>query len=265
MKILSFEETKTIELNILKDIHSFCTRNNITYFLTFGTLIGAIRHNGFIPWDDDIDIFIPRGDYEKFIQLYRSEKYVCYALENNGFYPFSYAKVIDKSTIKKEPVHISKKISLGIDVDVFPLNPYYEEGYDKKINKKWHFYRRLWHISISRFRKNNLLKTICCFPAIIILRPFCRVFAKKISNLTLFKITNQKPIGFITAFCTSEKIRVYNPDWFEKAILHKFQDFDFFIPSGYDELLRSIYGDYMMLPPQEKRISHHTNICYSKK
>ena len=75
MKIMSFEEVKQTELGILTDIADFCDKNRIVYFLAYGTLIGAVRHHGFIPWDDDVDIWMPRKDYNKFIETYKSDKY----------------------------------------------------------------------------------------------------------------------------------------------------------------------------------------------
>jgi lipopolysaccharide cholinephosphotransferase len=261
MRTITFDEIKQIELAILKEIHNFCVKNGIRYFLTFGTLIGAIRHKGFIPWDDDIDIFIPRGDYERFISTFVSDKYKCLSMEKNRHYPFTYAKVIDISTIKKEPIHLSKKMTLGIDVDVFPLNPYFVDNYEKTIEKKWKKYCRLWYLSTSIFRSKSALKTVLLFPLKLFLRPFARCISKRINDLT--ELSGESvPIGYITAFCTCEKIRTYKTERFDNSVLHRFEDSEFFIPAGYDELLKSIYGDYMKLPPAEKQVSHHRNNCY---
>ena len=269
MRKITFEETKSIELNILKSVHDFCCKNRLTYYLTFGTLLGAVRHDGFIPWDDDIDIFMPRSDYERFISTFSFEGLKCLSLDHDKGYPFSYAKVIDLRTIKKEPIHLSKKIELGVDIDIFPLDYYYEEGFDKRIYKKWHTYCRLWSLSVSKLRSKGVLKTILLFPIKIALRPFYRIIARKISYLTYNKEIidrNEKrePIGFVSAFCTSPAVWTYKIQWFEKTIFHKFESFDFLIPVGYDELLRKVYGEYMSLPPVNKRISHHLFEAYYK-
>lgn len=96
---LSITEIKRIELEILKDVAQFCESNKLHYSLTFGTLLGAIRHNGFIPWDDDIDIAMPREDYDWFFKNYSSSDYkaVCYPVDKD--YPYAFGKVMDRKTV----------------------------------------------------------------------------------------------------------------------------------------------------------------------
>ncbi len=262
MREITFEEKKEIELNILKSVHSFCVENNIRYFLTFGTLIGAIRHDGFIPWDDDIDIFIPWDDYVRFVTTFKSEHYKCFSPLVDKTYPFTYSKVIDVRTTKEEPIHLNKNITLGIDIDVFPLNYYYEYEYEKNINRKWRFYCKLWNLSISKYWNGKILRDLILSPFRFVLRRFNQSIKKRIISLTNIDAKGRKPVGYITAFCTSEKIRIYDIDWFSSTILHKFEDSVFFVPSEYDKILTSIYGDYMKLPPVEKQKTHHKNKCF---
>lgn len=259
-EINDINKIKNIELEILKVVHSFCQKENIEYYLTFGTLIGAIRHNGFIPWDDDIDIFIPRKDYCRFIDIFKMDGYECYSQKTKS-YPFTYAKVFDTRTIKTESSRI--KLPIGIDIDVFPLDYYYEADYNLTIEKKWKFYCKLWKLSVGSFRASTLIKTIFQFPLKIILHPFSSKISKKIEKL-IYVDKKKEPLGYITGFCTSEKIRVYKLEWFGKRILHQFENFDFYIPNGYDEFLKSIYGDYMLLPPMDIRKTHHNFKCYYK-
>ena len=262
-KELNMDEIKTIEFQILTEIDSFCKKNNIRYFLTFGTLLGAIRHKGFIPWDDDIDIFIPREDYNRFINTFKSERYICYSYETHPNYPFDFAKVIDSSTIKEEPIRTAKNIQLGIDVDVFPLNYYYFDGFDKKIYKSWKKYCALWRISVSKFKHRNIFKTVVYFPIKATCALFRKQIVKKIDHLTNSR-SGDYPIGYITAFCVSEKIRTYKLEWFDGVDECLFEGKKFNVPRGYDELLTNIYGDYMKLPSKENRISHHRNKCFYK-
>ena len=121
MKEISFEESKKIELDILLAVADFCDKHNLTYFLAYGTLIGAIRHKGFIPWDDDIDIQMPRADYDKLIATFEHENLKLVA-PGTPMSKHSCVKIIDTRTVKKEP-HLKYKAGyLGIDIDVFPID-----------------------------------------------------------------------------------------------------------------------------------------------
>ena len=121
MKEISFEESKKLELDILLAVADFCNKNNLTYFLAYGTLIGAIRHKGFIPWDDDIDIQMPREDYNKFIETFSHERYKTIA-PGTPLSKHSFVKVIDTETVKIEAHKKYKKGFLGVDIDIFPLD-----------------------------------------------------------------------------------------------------------------------------------------------
>lgn len=261
---MTLEEIKTIELNVLKEVHSFCEKNNIKYYLTFGTLLGAIRHNGFIPWDDDIDIFIEREDYERFIKTFESNGCYCLSKLNFKEYPFDFAKVCDSNTIKIEPTRFHKTKKFGIDIDVFPLDYYYEPNFDKKVSKKWRFYRNLWNVSSVDYHFSNFFKRIAFVIVQFFAKPFTYYSLRRIDKI-LHKKSNDAPVGYITGFCVSERIRTYKLEWFENRELHSFEGGLFYIPSKYDELLSSIYGDYMKLPPEEKRVSHHDYVVEERK
>ena len=121
MRKITLDESKRIQLDILQSIHDFCIANNLKYSICGGTLIGAVRHKGFIPWDDDIDIFMLREDYNKFIHDYKdlSGIYILHSLENDESYSYPYAKVEDVRTYIEEDVTAG---NIGIAVDVFPVD-----------------------------------------------------------------------------------------------------------------------------------------------
>ena len=117
MKKITPEEIKKIQLDLLIQFAEFCKKNNLYYCLAYGTLLGAIRHKGFIPWDDDIDVIMPRPDYEKFCKLV-AEKKIATSLQNNSTYPF--VKIIDTRTLVRE--RFAQKEEVGIWIDVFVLD-----------------------------------------------------------------------------------------------------------------------------------------------
>ena len=118
-EICNLSEIKKIELDILRAFRSFCEKNSLRYFLAYGTLLGAVRHGGFIPWDDDIDVAMPRTDYERFLKEFRDERYEVYDLSKKGyFYPF--AKLCDTTTVLIE--EMSVKNSIGVYIDIFPMD-----------------------------------------------------------------------------------------------------------------------------------------------
>ena len=117
MKRIPEEEYKKIGIDILLAVHEFCEKRNLKYVLFYGTLLGAIRHDGYIPWDDDIDIAMPREDYETFIRDFDTTDYgVKSCFVDKGYY-LPWAKVYDKKTIKREPIYVSKHFEIGFNID----------------------------------------------------------------------------------------------------------------------------------------------------
>ncbi|HQM06647.1 MAG TPA: LicD family protein [Bacilli bacterium] len=260
VEITDINEIKKIELGILREIDRYCGEHNLKYCLTFGTLIGAIRHNGFIPWDDDIDVFMPREDYEFFIRNYESDSFKCHSLLQKE-YCYSFAKLCDVNTLKVEPLAYNKKLKLGIDVDIFPVDPYFDEAFPDRITAKWERKKALWGFTVSRYSNKHTIKSFIANALRFLSRPLIRIVAKSIDKLVQSsKGTEIK--GYLTAFCVSEKLRKYDKSWLWNIERHQFEDEQFFIPTEYDSLLKSIYGDYMKLPPKEKQVTHHRNNCF---
>ena len=122
MKELSLKEIKEIEFELLKKFDSFCKENNVRYFLSNGTLLGAVKYKGFIPWDDDIDVLVPREDYDSLIELFHDDgRYKLFAFERNAEYRYPFAKFCDMRTRKAEG-NIDNGVALGVDIDIFPLD-----------------------------------------------------------------------------------------------------------------------------------------------
>ena len=122
-KELNPEERKTIILKVLEEFASFCDSHDLKYSLSYGTLLGAIRHRGFIPWDDDVDVMMPREDYKKFLELYKSDKYKIISVYNNKLYYLPFAKFYDSTTIKVTAYNFKKQNSFfGLEIDIFPFD-----------------------------------------------------------------------------------------------------------------------------------------------
>lgn len=268
MKLIGIEEKKNISLRILIEINKICKNNGIKYFLAYGTLLGAIRHRGFIPWDDDIDLVMFPSDYLKFIDIFNSSQsnseLACVSYEKGDF-ALPYAKVVNKKTCVVA-VNRSDTTELSIGVDIFP---YSVISKDRKESLK--VVKRGFYLSkLLRYRLYNSFCEVC--DKKFSLRKFLfYVFAKSHSKKRLFKKTidfKERYYGRDCGFCTylfdSEKDRLFNYDWFGEVINVEFEGYQFPAPKGYDSYLREYYGNYMELPPENQRIPHIAETAFWK-
>lgn len=256
-KRLTLEECKKISLDILIDITNFCEENNITYFLSVGTLLGAIRHKGFIPWDDDIDIMMPRPDYNRLLNEYNGK----YKLLKPSVGMLYYAKAYDPKTIKIEADTDYKKYNpIGVDIDIFPLDGIVNDNIIiNKLYKKECFLELLLRLSNQPiFLRKNPLKAINrIIPRIIGSKNIVKMIESNAQtydyNTSDYVIRMRRsPNGFTGALPKS----VFEKDYAE------FEGHKFCIPKGYDEFLKAFFGnDYMELPSEDKRITHDFE-CY---
>lgn len=258
-KIEDLEELKSIELSIMKKIHTFCTERDISYYLAYGTLIGAIRHSGFIPWDDDIDIQMFREDYERFIVEFTKvqEQYGCQIVNSKTkpYFGRNMSKVIDTNTVVIEKKY-NKDDNIGVFVDIWPL--------DGTPNNKLH---RKIIICLAKLISKMQLAASTDYKqeetkkrklAVII----CNLFSSKRLLFVLDKISKKYKIAdseMLFVYCGKEnEIAKRN---YSKPILHDFEDVQLYIPSGYNEILTTYYGDYMK-PPKDKKTNHIMNAYF---
>jgi len=271
MNTFTMQETKNVELNILKDIVGYCEEHNLRYCLWGGTLLGAVRHKGFIPWDDDIDICMPRKDYEIFVKNYDSERYGVKSCEIDALYPYWFAKAYDKNTRKIEPIAVSKDFDIGVDVDIFPIDAFSSKDEVLKTVSKRKRLLQLWRVSLFRYSyapgiakrmKRRLLGMIAAVLRFFNILDANRI-AKEINRLG--KSFQGHPSEYMLYADSNIEFPLYiSKDWYSEIIELPFEDALLHVPAGYDALLTKIYGDYMTPPPPEKRITHHTNIMYWK-
>jgi lipopolysaccharide cholinephosphotransferase len=242
-------------LGLMKIFHNVCERNNIQYFMLGGTMLGAVRHKGFIPWDDDMDVGLPRKDYEKILSLHKnewSEHIYIKTPMNSKDLIFPYAKIMDKNTTLVEDC--LDGIVGGIFIDVFPL----DGAGNSILSAKISYYRSYWQQGLLYYNQNNSTEKIT-------LKRLFQFYAKRHNLMKLYKRT----IKWMTKvdYYQSQIIGNYSGSWGIKEFipriymgtptLYEFEDTKFFGPENPDAYLKSLYGDYMKLPPLDKRISHH--------
>ena len=269
-KLLTVKEIKQYSLAILKDIKRVCNELKLTYYLDSGTLLGAIRHNGFIPWDDDIDIAMPRPDYEIFIREYNkycNSRYRLKSIEIDSKYGYPFAKVYDTTTILYE--HGRRPFGLGLSIDVFTI-----DGYPDSENEQ----RKHFNTVLNFFNSYAGTESLAACKYTINPRYFirnCKILLSR-SLLQRYKakkvIENAKKFEFkYSAFAGINVCVYYHPYtrclqkdcWI--PIEHQFEDDVYMIPKGFDFVLKSYYGDnYMMPPPENKRESTHGLEIYTK-
>lgn len=273
MKELTRREIQNGSLEILKKIDKICNDLNLEYFLAYGTLIGAIRHHGFIPWDDDVDIWMPRKEYQRFIDFCVNnpdelEPYVLMSQYNKKDYPHGIGRLVDPRftlDVKNEIPY-----GLGLFVDIYPLDGAGDtEKEYKKRKKVASRYSSLCflssRVSLEKGTTRGLKKILLKFPAFIYAKlRGTRYFLNKLEEISKEKsYENCKFIGCMV-WGTDGIRAIFPKEWFEDWVTVEFEASYFRVPKDYEKILRRLYGDYMKLPPKEKQKGHHFYKAYRK-
>lgn len=263
---LSTKDIQSISLEIMKYFHKFCELNDIHYTLYGGSLIGAIRHHGFIPWDDDLDIAMPRPDYEKMIRLWSdTDEYKLFAPELKNSTKL-YARLCEMQRTEAFALTPWFDGSAGVWIDILPIDGVeddlvkFKENIDRMYFIEQESYKlRSGHISLKKeyglIRNIKLLirKTLWGW------KSFDKIFQKH--NNIRFSVPYEK-----AKYCGQLSFLIYKykehipKKYFENYILHKFEDTEFCIVEGYEYILRNYYGNYMQLPPEDKRTPGHSSV-----
>lgn len=260
---LNEEEIKEVELGVMDYIHNLCQKENINYSLAYGTLLGAVRHKGYIPWDDDVDISLKRDEYDKLYQAVLRDNDPIYKVaswENDACYPYPFYRVYDARTVY-ENNYIENDIDLGICVDVFPFD-YYADVNKEMV--KLDTYRRLSVYTLYGIHSKNAgLKNIIRYLLVLVFRlTRVKTWNKKMNLLSMQANDNDSIDYLMENKRTSTK--------FEKTLLDKvmdspFEDRTYKIPEASHQILSAIYGDdFMEIPPVEKRVKHDDFVAYIK-
>jgi len=265
---LSSTELQKIEFEILRYIKKVCELHNINYYLIGGTALGAIRHHGFIPWDDDIDIAMLRDDFEQFCSVMKKNNtdYKLLSLNSDKKYTLPLAKVIDTRTVLHQ-LHQREKRELGVYVDIFILDNIPEsKSIQDKFIKRQVFIARLWEAAQSKDQPemNHFKAILKTFGRRFLWIIGPRFFARMLdNNAKMFKNIDTKLCGSLV-YSTIWGKSIYPKTYFSPGRKERFEKEDFTVPSLVEEYLKNDYGDYMQLPPVEKRVSHHNFVAYYK-
>ena len=259
-EVTDIREIQQMELGIMEYIHEVCQKIGVKYFLAYGSLIGAVRHKGFIPWDDDMDICMLREDYEKlqdYLIAYPDDRYEVMSYKNNLNYVYPFMKVQDNQTyLLEEDVRIDS--NMGIYVDIFPVDGYEDDSVFKD--------------KMTRLIKKRQLSCYT-FKGITNTKSILNSLIRYISVIIFYFTNTNKYIRGIDELAKSRKVDdyelvdyliykdmnkpVWKREWLKQTITGVFEGKEFMIPKNYHEILTSDYGDYTQLPPVELRFSHH--------
>jgi len=265
VKAFTLNELQDVLYDILKEFATFCDKNNLRYYLFGGTLLGAVRHNDFIPWDDDIDVSMPRPDYERFIELTRISPWEHYEVRQ---YTQPFIKMVDNRTVMKERLMREKYNTQCVFIDIFPIDGLPESASERQKHfRKLRRYKRCLEHSIIDSRKvpdKNMIK---------------RVY-RKIAT-TFFYILGYKRFRDALSrqarrysYDLSEYVSVGIWGWAQKDVSKKselenrvaipFRDSVFWCQGDYAQSLKLKYKNYMEIPPESQRPPFH-GLCYWKK
>ena len=267
-KELLLEERKEVSLKILKKIDLVCRKHGIRYYLGYGTLIGAVRHKGFIPWDDDIDIWVMWKDYNRILDILGKEtRYEILSDRTDRQYPHLFAKVSDPDTTIEKIVKTKGDFRRGIGVDVFPLCPFTD---NKEFRRRYSFLitanKVFGKAKMTSGKPRKSMKdraVLIGSKAVSAAGIGDRFWRKKLESFLNHALDYAKESELLFSPFSPYRWRdVHRRSDFEDIVDLQFEDCRFRAPKGYDNILRDIYGDYMQLPPVEKRSSGHDVVAY---
>lgn len=261
MKEMTLQEVQKVSLDILKDVHEFCESHNIRYSLAYGTLLGAIRHKGFIPWDDDVDIVIPRPDFERFCREYKSLcGYKLYAPDNSSSF-LTYARVCNNEHTQVKTACPWTKTPTGLWIDIFPLDglPSDETVFLKIVKDIRGIQKKVDGLRSGRYHRLSNSISVRNFIATLFRR--CLYYKYDINELLCQHVNLIKKDKYESAdYCGQLSVMDYpekehNPkEDFAFFIKVPFENSEFYVMSGYDNVLKRYYGNYMQLPPKAQQV-----------
>ena len=273
-KVIDRDKFKEICVNLLISFDKVCEEHKLRYILDFGTLLGAVRHKGFIPWDDDIDVSMPRSDYETLLKLYEDNpllfgKYKLATIynKNNIYKPF--ANLIDPTTIT-ESVARKEKYCYPVWIDIFPADGI--ENVDCSLNTKRKISTlmkksgkgliRYVHFSDRKTIKGKLRGVVANIYNFLFKRNFLFynhfLSLKRLKKADKLARNTDYKNGIAVFYAIYKNLPIGDISFYNDFTFCEFENLRFRIPKNYDQRLKDIYGNYMELPPEEERVIHIT-------
>jgi len=253
-KKITLEERKRIQLEMMDEIDSFCRLHDIRYSLAFGTLLGAIRHKGYIPWDDDVDLIMPLPDMIRFKKELRSKKLAYIDLDTEPYYEYHFSRICYLPTYSK--IGLFRK-SYGVNIDLYPVvgMPDTEEGIQSFLNEIEPIYKkRLSKIAL----RSRLIKIL---PAVFI--PGYKSVMTQFRTKVLFSFPYKESKNYLHAGSV-RRVNIFDFDVFAQIIDVDFEGHQYKSIGQYSKYLTQCYGDYMKLPPEDQRHPYHGGDYYWK-
>lgn len=265
----TLRKVQLAQLEIGKEIKRVCDENGIKYFLDSGTLLGAIRHKGFIPWDDDMDMGMLREDYDRFIEIAPKKlkpEYFLQTWKTDKSYPYAFAKIRKKGTVFIEAVSQKTNAHNEIFVDIFPYDVYPD---DETVRTK--LTRKIMLLKYSLWMKDGMtpwLRHKSALDRLLVRTKYVLHYFYALTHSRDAMIAEyEKLMPMYNAETSKYYVEqsggtpfgkwIIPTECFEKFIEVKFEDTMFLVPEKYDLYLKTVYGDYMQLPPVEKRGNWH--------
>lgn len=253
-------QEKSLEMALY--FKKICDENQLLFYFCGGCCIGSIRHEGFIPWDDDVDVFMPRKDYEKLKKIWKRKADTSrYAIENSDEKHIDhnlFLNIRDNTTTFIRPYQTELDISHGLILDVLPLDGCPSNRFRRKLQLIWAMIYSIYRAQLIPENHGKLMAFIgrIALGLIPSEKMRYRIWHLAEKQMTKYRIEDCE---YVTELCAGVHYmkNEYPKKAFEKAVLKRFEGYDMPVPAGYDDYLRIAFGDYMTLPPKEKQVAHH--------
>lgn len=265
---MSSEEIMALQkksFEILCYFKDFCQQQGLTFFLAGGSLIGAIRHQGFIPWDDDVDVFMLRDDYERLPNLWQQyadkNKYSYCRTNLKENYHNTGASIRDNNTTFINRHSVKEDIHHGLQIDILPIDILPESKMSKWKQVFWASVYSLFNAQRLPDRQGKIIRLISWGVLNLIKKPSIRYKIWNFAQQKMISMDSKEPKFYVELTSGIRSMfRPLNREWFRKAIWKKFNNVEMPVMNGYDAYLKSVWGDYMKLPPEEDRVAKHNTV-----